>query len=78
MSRNKEHRHNGVAAEGGASVFFVSAHLLFLYYEYLWILSRGHHKTKLLTVWRPSFFVFVFVTINFQDGGFVFRFRFSN
>ena len=39
MSRNKEHRPNGAAseggrpiggaAEGGASVFFVSAHLLF-------------------------------------------------
>ena len=39
MSRNKEHRPNGVAAEGGrplggtaeggASVFFVSAHLFF-------------------------------------------------
>ena len=27
MSRNKEHRPNGAAAEGGASVFFVSAHL---------------------------------------------------
>ena len=27
MSRNKEHRSNGAAAEGGASVFFVSAHL---------------------------------------------------
>ena len=29
MSRNKEHRPNGAAAEGGASVFFVSAHLSF-------------------------------------------------
>ena len=29
MSRNKEHRPNGAAAEGGASVFFVSAHLFF-------------------------------------------------
>ena len=27
MSRNKEHRPNGAAAEGGASVLFVSAHL---------------------------------------------------
>ena len=47
MNRNKEHRPNGAAAEGGrpiggaaeggASVFFVSAHLSFSYYEYLWI-----------------------------------------
>ena len=47
MSRNKEHRPNGAAAfggrpiggaaEGGASVFFVSAHLIVLYYEYLWM-----------------------------------------
>ena len=47
MSRSKEHRPNGAAAEGGrpiggaaeggASVFFVSAHLFFLYYEYLWM-----------------------------------------
>ena len=32
MCRNKEHRHNGAAggaAEGGASVFFVSVHLSF-------------------------------------------------
>ena len=27
MSRNKEHRPNGAAAEAGASVFLVSAHL---------------------------------------------------
>ena len=27
MSRSKEHRPNGVAAEGGAFVFFVSAHV---------------------------------------------------
>ena len=33
MSRNKEHRPNGAAAEGGAFVFFVSAHY-FLYYKY--------------------------------------------
>ena len=36
MSRNKEHRPNGAAAEGGASVFFVSGN--FLYYEYLWMI----------------------------------------
>ena len=29
MNRNKEHRPNGAAAEGGASVFFDSAHLSF-------------------------------------------------
>ena len=35
MSRTKEHRTTRAAAEGGASVFSVSAH--FFYYEYLWI-----------------------------------------
>ena len=29
MSRNKQHRPNGAAADSGASVFFVSAHLSF-------------------------------------------------
>ena len=33
MSRNNEHRPNGAAAEGGTSVFFVSANLFFI----LWI-----------------------------------------
>ena len=37
MSRNKEHRPNGAAAECGAYVFFISAHLPVLYYEYVWI-----------------------------------------
>ena len=46
MSRNKEHRPNGAAAEGGASVFFVSAHLSFyimnIYGNSLYILYIFH------------------------------------
>ena len=46
MSRNKEHSPNGVAAEGGVSMFFVSANLFFyimnicgysLYIPYIYI-----------------------------------------
>ena len=53
MSRNKEHRPNGAAAEGGrpiggaaeggASVFFVSAHLFFyIMYIYGYSLDIPH------------------------------------
>ena len=35
MSRNKERRPNGAAVEGGVSVFFVSAHFIFLLYIFM-------------------------------------------
>ena len=67
MSRSKEHRPNGAAAEGGrpivgaaeggASVFFVSAHF---FYEYLWMFLIYSIYIYICLKYFPYFFLFMF------------------
>ena len=83
MSRNKEHRPNGAAAEGGASVFFVSPHLLFysmniygyslyidcIFQTYTYICIYIYIYIYVLNIFHVLFFVwFVTYSVNGRSG----------
>ena len=66
MSRNKEHRPNGAAAEGGrpiggaaeggASVFFVSAHIMNMYGYSLYIPYLFHiYMSEIFSIYFPLY-----------------------
>ena len=77
MSRNKEHRPNGAvvegshpiggAAEGGASVFFVSAHLSFyimnIYGYSLYIPYIFHIYIYIYIYICPKYFPYIFLCV---------------